>query len=455
MNNFVNDDFNFFLKIKDPNSVTLKENKLVKKCFFGRLFHRGGLDSKKQELINSKIKAINRKLCDFLKNSKPTAEEAKKINRYLDAIRLFPKKWFDRKEFVFNPSYENLKFFINPDLKLLKKEKELLKKKENSKNDLNLNLKIEKHIILRKIAKNKLAMRLGGGITINKGTSETKLLYRYKKDGSELLVGVFKPRISQMSFFRRFLNWIIILLGDQKSLLSQKSQAGSEAEVSSYYIDRFFGFNIVPPSIKTKYGVFQLCAKTFLKHLENSTSKAEEINIKEAKDSKDILNKATYTEKELELFQFYAIHDYLIGDLDGHDENWFIRFNKDKKICGIVGIDKANSFLRKNPKTNSRSGKKQYLWRKKAIAAKPFTEKAVQLMKSMTREKVEESIAFLDTKVPGFLDDEMKKQYRLRAEVLHKFGLNHGRKIYPSSPKSLAAIRTNEALQFYHSKKRK
>ena len=73
----------------------------------------------------------------------------------------------------------------------------------------------------------------------------------------------------------------------------------------------------------------------------------------------------------------------------------------------------------------------------------------------MTKTKIEESIAFIDSKVPGFLDNEMKKQYRLRAEVLHQCGLNFGKKMFPSSPKSLAAIQTNEALRFYHSNKKK
>ena len=351
-----NNDFIFFLKVKNPNYIALKENKLIKRSFFGRLFHLGGLDLKKDELINSKIKIINRELSDFLKKSTPTSKEAKKINKYLNAIKLYPTRCFDRKEFIFNPSYENLKFFICPDLKSLKEGKEQVKKASTTKNNiyketLSANLDFEKQIILRKIAKNKLAIRLGSGIKINKGASETKLLYRYKKDGSELLVGVFKPRLSEMSFFRRFINWVKTLFGDQRSLLSQKSQAGTQAEISSYYIDRFFGFNIVPPSIEMKHGVFQLSAKTFLKHLGSSTSNTEEINLKEAKDSNEIINKSNYTQKELELFQFYAIHDFLIGNLDGHDENWFVNFDKDKKISGVVGIDKANSFLRKDRKS--------------------------------------------------------------------------------------------------------
>jgi len=282
-----------------------------------------------------------------------------------------------------------------------------------------------------------------------KGTTGTSLVFGYRKDGTKKLLGVFKPdsqhsplSVRVKNFFKRFQG--------QLSLLSNRAYAQPKAERIAYEASLFFGLNSVPPSvlvnIGTTKGVFQLAVQTVVKTQEGENKSTKNIKLQEAKDFMQPDNnllidpKRDFKEAEVEIFQRFALLDFLIGNLDCHEENWFINLkDNSQEISHIVAIDKANSFPRKNSKNSKNlKGKNQYKWKIIPIADKPFTENMKKFMRGFTEENVNQFIIQTHKQHPDFLDPEMEKLLKQRGEAIRKIAENE-----KGSPAELGRMTTD------------
>lgn len=290
-----------------------------------------------------------------------------------------------------------------------------------------------------KIARMNFLFKIGVSGSSEKGVTGTVLV----KDLRGRVLGVFKPDAIYAPLATRIGNYVRKIFG-QLSLLSGVAHAQPQAEYAAYLVDRFFGINSVPSSKLAELGgakgVFQLAAGTAKKTRDGEAEGSVTIGkrIKEAKDVQNILNKDKYENSELEIFQKFAIHDFLIGNLDAHEENWFVDTINDK-ITGIIGIDKANSWPVKNPDTDDRRSKNQYKWKEMGIAQKPFTDSMKEFMKTINDDKLNEFFTQMENETPGFFNDDMKDLALQRASAIRIMAINNN-----STPADLGKIISNK-----------
>lgn len=306
--------------------------------------------------------------------------------------------------------------------------------------DINSPLSLEGKIQLletktnAKIAKMKILHSTGEMGRSEKGVTGTTLIFDYREDGTERLMGVFKPDGAYAPFsvklgniFRRFFG--------QHSLLKKPLDLPA-AENVAYEASKFFNLISVPPSslieVGEVRGVFQLAAQTFVKTLDNEQRKSNEINLSDAasllepSSPTNCLNSPRIKANQavLEAFQEFAIHDFLIGNLDCHDENWLVELTNNRSF--FVGIDKANSFLVSNPGTWGIGSENQYMWKKTPLARVPFTEKMRAKMREMTPQKVDQFLKLVKKSHPEFLEPSMEYLLRERANAIREIAEING-----------------------------
>lgn len=150
-------------------------------------------------------------------------------------------------------------------------------------------------------------------------------------------------------------------MGQASLLLSSRDKLSkARAEVFAYYMARKLSFNncvgecIAPEAvILNLYGEWGV----FIRFLDGYQEPPPNIE--------PFLNP---NKKELYNFQMLAIYDFLIGNLDRHKDNIFIKENFEDFRC----IDQGNSFPYTNPKPGSISGRNMYLWTKFEVAKEAF-----------------------------------------------------------------------------------
>lgn len=293
-----------------------------------------------------------------------------------------------------------------------------------------------------RIAKMQHLYDIGVRGSSEKGVTGTVLV----QDIKGKVLGVFKPDNKFAPTTTKVSNQFKSFLG-QLSLLSKKYLAQPKAETVSFKLDQIFGIHSVPSSKITKLGgaegAFQLSLFTARKTYAAYNAASEKGNIKEAKEAKEVLNKDSYSEKELEHFQRFAIQDFLTGNLDAHDENWYVETNKGGEITGIVGIDKANSFPETLPDEASLKTRNMYLWKEYSIANQPFTEGIKELVSGMKETDLEK--LFEDNK--DFFSIDMTFLTRMRFRALKEIV-----KSEDTNPATLGGLTSEEAYANYFSR---
>lgn len=308
-----------------------------------------------------------------------------------------------------------------------------------------------------KIAKMNCLYRMGEVGNAAKGVSGTALIFEYRKDGTKRLLGVFKPDQSYAPLSVRLGNFVRSFFG-QHSLLSTALFSQPTAEHVAYKASKFFNLGDIPSSqlvtVNNVKGVFQLAAQSYVKTKEGEKESTKSIKLAEAGElmqaGHNILNDPNreFKVSEIEAFQRFILHDYLIGNLDAHEENWFVKMDSNNEITQIVGIDKANSFPTKNPGMLGLGGSNQYKWKNIPIANKPFTQDMKKLMKKMTPRKVNQFIKEVQKSNAGFLTPEMIKLLKARAKIINEVG-----SIKNVTPKDLASIITDSDFKMGARKK--
>lgn len=301
--------------------------------------------------------------------------------------------------------------FLSPELKKLREEKVQLRL-EGKDND--------EHKIKRRVAKGDLAIKFGRGLENNKGTTGSKII----QDINGKNVGVFKVDKNEAPILYKiecyFRSWV-----GQHSCLSGKYGAQPRAEYASYLISKKFGLNLAPPSKMGKLngvdGVFMVFLKN--ERFTDVNDRVQKVNYQEFKQIMEkVENQPFFNPNENTLFQKFAIFDYLIGNLDRHEENWFLILDeKTNEITSIKAIDNANAFPRVQPEKDSWAANNQYKWKNLKIAREKFTENTIKFVQEkLTSEAIDEIIKEIKCKNKEFFDEngDMEKFLRLRADVI-------------------------------------
>ncbi|MCE5294227.1 MAG: hypothetical protein LLF94_06395 [Chlamydiales bacterium] len=381
MQQFWNDPEIILLKKTKFDSLILKDGHLAKKTLTDHM--KELLPGKKAD--NSSLVAA--RLIQIIKKTNEPKAKAWIFRHHLSQMRDAKLIHELKKGGILKKDVENI---INPNLARLRDRKD------------------SSDEVARRLEKALLAEQLGVSPTKNKGQTGTALV-----ESTKGKVAVFKPIHSDTPMTARCKNAVKRIFGGQLHYLSHKTNAQAEAEVAAYLLDRHFDFGLSPASqmvtLDGKEGALQVFIKS-----------KDETPFKEAADHIDAMEaKEVYTEQEVALFQKMAIFDYLIGNLDRHEENWFVKV-VNNEITEIRTIDNANSFLRKNPESADKI-RNQYKWRRFKIAEVPLTASSKAFIQEQLKsENIDAFVTKLNTELPGFLDKEMTNQLYDRAEVLRK-----------------------------------
>lgn len=432
-NPIVVDNYNSIQEKNISDLMVNEQGLLVKKGFWTKLLHwlnigkaenNKGVEQTIENVISVIDKEINGRYLD--KNFTSDPEKVKNLfNKIANSH--------------FNPIIKNVNLISVPFQNFL--DDELAKLRQAKINDPTLK-NDQKHTLLRRMQKARLAEKLGLIAEQNKGTTGTVIIKglskqaQYKKGKS---IGIFKRGTNSVALATRVKNFFKKTLWGQLHYLSRQQLGQANAEVAAYLLDQHLGFNITPPSQRTNFlgeeGTFQLFV----------------IGRKEAKDliKLGFDKKTNYNENEIYKFQLMAVFDYLIGNLDRHEENWFVEISEksnenDPAFTNLNCIDNANSFPIKHPsKTTFLNLIKlwnQYKWRKLKIADQKFCPQIVEFVKNISNEQIDSYLELLNKNLPDFLEPGMQKTFEDRLGVLRKMVQED------YSPHQLGKLRTQQKI---------
>ena len=304
---------------------------------------------------------------------------------------------------IFDEAFQN---YLSSDLKTARQNQEAgpVEGRANA-DDLDLEVRIQEV---------SLAIMLGVGMEKNKGTTGSLIVC----DLTGKPRGVYKLNSNHHTWLMRFIRFFKkTFWGQLKYLSNQNPDSQSKAEVAAYKASVHFNFNLTPASKMTTINGQQGAFMGFIEGYEEASkgSKGEKSYIEslEERASKGLLEP-----EEIDAFQKMAVFDYLIGNLDRHEENWFVK-TEDGRLSDIKAIDNANSFLKINPGSTTKVGN-QYKWKNLRIAEQQLTENTKAFIRrELTVDKIRSFVASIGlTSELNFLDKDMKDLLIKRLSVL-------------------------------------
>ena len=304
---------------------------------------------------------------------------------------------------IFDKAFEN---YLSSDLRTARQNQEAGPVEGGpTADDLDLEVRIQEV---------SLAIMLGVGMEKNKGTTGSLIVCDLKGKPR----GVYKLNSNHHTWLMRFIRFFKkTFWGQLKYLSNQNPNAQSKAEVAAYKASVHFNFNLTPASkmttINGQQGAFMGFIEGYEEASKGSKGKKSCIQSLEGKASKGSLEP-----EEIDAFQKMAVFDYLIGNLDRHEENWFVK-TEDGRLSDIKAIDNANSFLKINPGSTTTVGN-QYKWKNLPIAEQQLTETTKAFIRrELTVDKIRNFVASIDlTSELAFLDQDMNHLLIKRLSVL-------------------------------------
>lgn len=354
------------------------------------------------------------KYADAVSKQKPISNDNKQqIREFFDLAAKLPVTTWDRHKLL--GGKRELQCILSNDLNYLYHTKD----------------QIEERHLKESIAQAQLSVQMGHPVSGSEGVNGTVIINSLDTDEP---IGVFKaPRQAK---WYDVMHWLRLLFG-QERLLQNVSTKGREhwkeySEVAAYNLSKKLGFNMAPASkmcqIQGKYGSFLV----FLDGHKPAKKIMPQFN-----------NKKTYTKHEINVFQKMAIYDYLTGNMDCHQANWFVKMKKDKKgndtdeIDEIKTIDHGNAFINQNP-SGLEPDSNQYQWASLNIAKQAFTEETKQFVKEMKEEDLE---SFISSYKAIYRDEKAMYLLRQRFKTIKSVvGVTAS---ISQSPSTLGKIRTN------------
>lgn len=324
-----------------------------------------------------------------------------------EIIPQLPSSPFSKEDFKMPHVVEE---FLSPKLKELRAKKQKAGPTDDDMQRLE-----------RKVAKGNLAVKLGHGFKDAKGTTGTLMI----TDINGKIIGVHKVDDKDVRFSVKVKNWFKAMGWGQLSHLSRGRFAQPRAERAADIISTLLHLNLTARSSETsignKRGVFQIFISkekepSVPRQVHSAGSVMKERRYQEAKKVLTAFNKKSedFTTAERGLFQRFAIFDYIIGNLDRHEENWLVITNDKGKVTHIKAIDNANSFPMSHPKKGSSAARNQYKWKELNIAKEHFTVQSQRLVDGLNAEEMLEKLE----EMPIFLNKEMRDCFKLRIAAL-------------------------------------
>ncbi len=292
------------------------------------------------------------------------------------------------------------------------------------------------------IAQAKLADALGVKPRISK-KGWTKALIYTDLTGRE--IGIFKVARKKIDFISRLQDLLgYRIWGFNKPAYYCRSQGALPdffSEIAAASVDDFLKYALIPPTTLT---TLQDQLGSFMLWVHGGRSP----------DSYKIQKNCFYA-SEIETYQKFVVEDFLIGNIDRHNDNWFYH-EENGHISSIFAIDNANSFLEKNPSTQTLKGKwtsfwarrHQYQWKEFRLADIPLLPKIKTAIKKLTPLTVDRIFRHIGNRFPKTLDSdaffssEMRAKFYQRARVLQKAGRKTN-----MTPRQLAYLFSDKAMQ--------
>ncbi len=275
------------------------------------------------------------------------------------------------------------------------------------------------HRLNRKIAKARFALKLGVKMKMpGTGISGSKFLMSVK--GKKL--GLLKPSEHHIPLWKKVFNFVKYILRGQRYFLKSRPESFIEAEKAAYIVSYQgnFGTLVPPTTLETFDGIegsFMLMAKA-----AKGNQIAEFKKIRKAFEKK-----GSYDSDEIDIFQLFAIYDYVINNLDRHDRNWMVEYKDEDgviKLIKIHAIDHDKSFTKGNPSRLDKLGMhNQYKWCETAIAQENMTENTRRFIRdNLTEENILNIIDEIncDEQLTSFMTPEMENRMKEKAAVLRK-----------------------------------
>jgi hypothetical protein len=388
-----------FLGFSDPTDIRqIKDAKrkaevLNNQSFFNYIYTK--CDCKKEVLSFSALKAAIA-YCTFkvdvAKNESRelSADEREKISGFFKKIAKLPQEQFDRKALLGGKIA--LQRVLSPELDALLSQQE---KSPHLQEDMQHQLNIS-------IAKAKLSIKLGYGVTVAKnGANGAQII----KDLEGKPVGVFKsaPKLKWYQVGERLKQRF-----GQARLLNKKDELAQQfAEVAAHRFDDVFGFHLAPAAAMVKLSKKEGAFLAFLGGYQ------------ELKDcEKKLQARNTYDPNEKVLWQRMCLYNFLIGNLDPHNENIFVRMYKQGHLNEVRMIDHGNSFIEYNPAAWGAKGNQGH-WGTYKISKEAFEPEVLDFIKNqLTSEKLESFVQQMGSSREKFWSVRMDQLMRDRLQLL-------------------------------------
>jgi hypothetical protein len=371
-----------------------------------------GCDFSKIKVKASDIKIAVNYCIKRVEAGNVSQSEKQQIAAFFNKISSLEEDQFDRHALLKNQ--RALQRLLSPELdKLWSLEEKNPSLKTNTQHQLAI-----------AVAKAMLSSDLGFGISsTNKGANGAKVV----RDLENHPVGVFKapPVVKWYQLAEQLKKFF-----GQARLLCQNEMAQQFAEVAAFEFDKIMmGSELAPAAtmikLQNKEGAF-LAFLGGYKELKDCETKLE------ARDHFD--------KKELILWQKKCIHNKILGNADGHNENDFMKLDENNKIVDIRVIDHGNCFLEHNP---GNWGSKGNLgaWGKYKISSKNFEPEALEFIRDqLTDSNLEKFVQRVATMYTGFWTHRMDQLTRQRLQLVRD-GILSGK---ITNCKQLAELQTNE-----------
>ena len=255
----------------------------------------------------------------------------------------------------------------------------------------------------------------------------------YMLDLTGKTIGVFKSSETYRPLITKVTQGVKRIFG-QKSYLNTEPMTESKAEVAAHILDLMLQGNLTVQSDVRNFNGTKGCFQAYVEGMSSEETK------------KQWLKKKSYQSEELVIFQKFAFFDYALGNLDRHEENWFVKVDQEGRLTGIKAIDNANTFPKRAHNSQSLVSPpyNQYAWAREPVAGsiiEPDVKKWIQ--EQFCEKRRQEIVDALKTnpKLEGFLTKEMEFQLLNRLNVLFELS-----KKEDFRPKDLLLYRCEEAI---------
>lgn len=276
---------------------------------------------------------------------------------------------------------------------------------------------------------------------IAKGACESRI-YTFK-DNKAIYKDISPKDLSMKRTMEITLKQLLGITRPTELLPGKAQESKGFAEKLAYDLDQYLGLGLVPET--------NFINKPLGPHLEGYAGTLQLFLKPSYKEAREVFSVPLHQPNisELDLFQTFILFDYLIGNLDRHEENWMVELSEDGRLIGIGAIDNGNSFIEKNPKADDKTIlKNQYRWGEHPYSTHPFTDGAKAFINGIDEEQL---LAFIYSKkeelikhphTETFFSGEMIQNTLERLHVMKKIVNQEG-----ATPQTLAEIKTSKAIK--------